>query len=687
MIERGDDPYDLGRWSYFTLRGKNGYKILLVTAYQVCLQTVSSVGPNTSTAQQFRGLSQQFRKADLAYDPKPRHQFIVDLQAWLESKTATGYANEGLHEGTGNYTPLHFTLKHPIPTKGHDGTLSTLIHTCGLLDPLTTQHTEHPPPPTYNRGKERIDYILVSVCLLPSVQRTGIFPYDHIFISDHRPCYIDFNSDLLFQDGTPTIAPTIYRGLQTFDPQLVALYEELVMKQIQYHKLDEKIPQLLHKAETSAWEDTDTESYESLNRLLTKAMLSAECQLSRKVSTTYAWSPQLKRAIAFFRYWKLSLKHANGKTIPDSILLRYQSKANIYIASLPHPLRLPEVVTYLRQARQMLYDSQKQHLTLRANHLQSLAEARLIARDPNILDPKRAKQFEEKRAKEVKCIAWREANKQLHRKVGLILNPDRYNGGLSSIDVPTILEPPYPFGPDPKTLDGPWHTVTNPAAIAHHVSATNARQYNQAHSTPFGQEPLQSYVGYKGDQPGAEALIQGRLPPLHIMSKLLPETRALLRYLAGEHRDNTTFPSKILADQFRSLYYALDERTSLSPSRHHLGHYRTAVKLDCLSTLHSAMMSTPYLTGISPVRWRQIVDVMLEKKRSDCRIHRLRIVALQESDSTNPIVSLLVNPYYINWKMTTIYQIYNLGPVHPRWWHMRSTNTLNALLPTLRMMR
>jgi len=138
------------------------------------------------------------------------------------------------------------------------------MHTCGLCDPLCNQHTESPPPPTYSRGKERIDYILISTGLLPSVIRSGIFPYDQIFLADHHPCYVDLDSTLLFQEGTPSIAPHQYRGLQTGDPRLTEEYEAVVTQQIRHHRIEERIQELQQAGEK---------------------------KIPKKATNTYAWSP------------------------------------------------------------------------------------------------------------------------------------------------------------------------------------------------------------------------------------------------------------------------------------------------------------------------------------------------------------------------------------------------------------
>jgi hypothetical protein len=640
VLEKGEDPFGLGRWSYIVLRGKDTRKILVITAYRVCRQTIQSVGVKTSNAQQFRQLSKTFRDADLSGDPIPRHQFIVDLQGWIEHKIGEGHqiilsidANESFNHTAGSFTPVPYTLEKPIPLKGHDGSIATLVKTCGLCDPLLHHHPDQPPPPTYDRGKDKIDFIFASIELLPSVKRSGIFPYNTIFMSDHRPCYLDIDSALAFSESTPQMAPPQYRGLQLQDPRPVAAYIKDLTKQLDYHKITDKAQNLLNRAIDNNWTESLTDEYEKLDTLITEAMLRAEKNVSKKVSKTYQWSPSLQASISALSYWKLRLSQLHGKAISTHTLNKLYKKT-IINPVLQRQLPLEEVIKQVRQARATLKEHQKKHVELRENHLTELAEAIVYARNPALIDLKRQKEFIKRSQKELRRIKRKEALSRMHRRIKYTLHPDIASGGLNRIDIPksTNLDP-YPKGPDPKVWEGAWHTINDPTDLAKHVCAANQRQYHQAINTPFGMEPLASAIGYRADTRLAEDICKGGTLPASIKENLLPETKAIfdtLAQLAVSHHPQLS--SIINADQLKSCYKAMSEHTSSSPSGRHLGHYKAAILSDPIASIHSIMMSIPLTAGFSPTRWRHIVDVMLPKKVGDYRIHRLRIVALQESD-------------------------------------------------------
>jgi len=219
------------------------------------------------------------------------------------------------------YTPLQYQLNKPIQPQGHDGSLSTLCKTCGLVDPLTIFHPDNLPPPTYSRGKKRIDFILISAYLLQAAEEAGYLPYHTIVTGNHRPCFLDLN-------GTPPPPPT-YRGLISYDPRVFTKYIDILTHQIQYHRIKEKDNNLYNKAELGKWTADDTRTYNQVEKLLTEAMIHTKKEVSRKYSDTYHWSPLLSQAVGAKQYWELKLRKAKGGMIPESRLVKLVTVAGI----------------------------------------------------------------------------------------------------------------------------------------------------------------------------------------------------------------------------------------------------------------------------------------------------------------------------------------------------------------------
>jgi hypothetical protein len=297
MIGKGSDPFGLGRWSYITLRGKDNKKLTIVTGYRVCQATPSSAGIKTAYMQQYRKISAKLRDTDKQSTPNPRHQFVLDLQAWLENLIKEGHhiilsidSNEELNPTEGKITNLTYNQSLVTANPNHDGSLSTLVNTCGLIDILQTHHSEKALA-TYNRGITRLDYILISNNLGPATLRSGILPFSSVFLSDNRPCYIDLDASSVFQELTSLLAPADRRGLQLTDPRIVQKYQDIVKTQLNYHNLVDKKNMLQVKADQSIWSPEDTAEYEKIEKLHSEIRIHAERSISRNYSKNMIGHP------------------------------------------------------------------------------------------------------------------------------------------------------------------------------------------------------------------------------------------------------------------------------------------------------------------------------------------------------------------------------------------------------------
>lgn len=136
--------------------------------------------------------------------------------------------------------PLEYTAEEFIHAPHHNGTLATLVTTCGLVDTLSFLHL----PPylsTYAYGKNRIYYIYVSQDIQQASLRSGVLPLYSIFQGDHNACYLDLDSVMVFGDETHPIMPPTHRGLQLTDPHKVDAYIRQAEFQMDYHKIEEKL--------------------------------------------------------------------------------------------------------------------------------------------------------------------------------------------------------------------------------------------------------------------------------------------------------------------------------------------------------------------------------------------------------------------------------------------------------------
>jgi hypothetical protein len=363
--------------------------ITIISAYRVSQKSSSSLGVKTAYMQQYRALQSQFLSKQDLQTPAPNKQLILDLQAWIQHLQSQGHHiilnmdnNDDLYGSEGKIHPLPYDPDLPTLDKLHNGSLCTLAMTCELIDVLATQYTARPFPPTYIWGKKRIDYMLILASLQESVERSGILPYCSVFAGDHRPCFLDFNANLLFTGSTSPLPLASQCQLQLSDPRKVLQYKTILYEQLEYHNILEKGVALWEAATKSQWTDKHTKQYETLDLLITQSMLCAEQSCSKRYSKHFEWSPKLIQSVECVHFWRLLLKRSKGLSLQYSTI--QNARAN---AGLPQDLDQtdhPTIIQKLREALQHLKYCQKSHVELRETYLHGLAEAIVLEKRPNL---------------------------------------------------------------------------------------------------------------------------------------------------------------------------------------------------------------------------------------------------------------------------------------------------------------
>ena len=177
----------MGRWSTLRIQIK-GTVLSVITVYRVC-KTPVTLESNTAYSQQWREWK---TKTDKKVDPRERT--LQDLKKYVKEEI------EKKRE-----VVVLIDANESIDSRTEE--MNQFIHECGLVDTHLIKDP-YDEVETYARGKEKIDFVLVTPRVQQCITYSHIAPYNETIISDHRAFIVDIDYKLMEALRTNILAET-----------------------------------------------------------------------------------------------------------------------------------------------------------------------------------------------------------------------------------------------------------------------------------------------------------------------------------------------------------------------------------------------------------------------------------------------------------------------------------------------
>ncbi|KAI2502879.1 hypothetical protein MHU86_11548 [Fragilaria crotonensis] len=601
-----------GRWVVQEFKGKGTRQIAVFSVYQPVDKTVK---PGTITV-----AAQQASLLRLAQDSvlNPRTAFRRDLLRALQ---------EYLSAGTLLLVVGDFNESFGADPDG----MSKIAGQLGLLDIIASRHSSKPPA-TYARGTKRLDYALASPLVGEALISAGYEEFNAHIVSDHRGFFLDFDTNLLFGSETQQLVSAEARDLSSSNIRQVTAYIREKHRILFHH----------HNALARSGQLSLPGNRHAFAERLDQDVLAASLAAAAKVKQfdEPAWSVELAEA----RKLVVILKKQRSalRTLYD-----HSSLLASEMAKLSSPVTLPSTVPECNTA------IRKVEVTIREIIAESY-ERRDQERQRKIATLEMSgKKADKESATRLRHMKKAEDIKQLFRKISGVRN-NKVRRGVTRIEIP--LHPAH----DPKTCTE-WRQVEVPTEIVRLLQERNRKHFGQAKGTPFTVPPLLDDLGFRGDRPLSQRILEGTYEhqPGEV-DQVSENVRLLLQHFeqVQEMAEAPSFPT-ISMDEFTSKLRVWSESTTTSPSGMHLGHYKALIARhsyssdlpdeeltqefrdnrdelnrmqDDLRNLHLTLLNYALERGYSYRRWQTIANTILFKDQDNVRLHRTRVIHIYEAD-------------------------------------------------------
>jgi hypothetical protein len=498
----------------------------VVTIYQVCNLSVASADSTTACLQQHTLLDEEGRisvNARGVPSPHPRKALLQDFAAQLRSWRTEGH--EFIISGDLN--------ELPGDQPDEFGSITTEFE---LADVYRYRHGMEEPA-TFNCGHRRLDYILCSIPLLPTVSACGILPFNILSLSDHRTVFVDFDTKLLFGSLPSELA-------SCNDPQFKSRdYESIENYVWAMHTYchNNQIYQMAENAQV----DATAAALNNLDEVVGGAMNAGLQAVKKRYRTPF--SPEMCQTRLVRTFYNLHL--TQFKTTRKKTQSIAEVKRKLESPPSP-PVDKRECHLLLKEAQSKIRKLRKEAAQKRRDFLTRRVEFE-CGGDEEKSDRIRAMIF---RAEDLRAVC---------KKIRNVVKPGQ-SAGLKTVLVPVDH-------PDPKKATV-WKTVSDPKQVVDVIQARNKTPFRQAEGTPFTTGEFAS-IPFDGSGPLADSVLDGTYKSNDL------EVQLLLDEIVRP-ANNDIPPIEDLLSAVTDRLKKWDVTTSVSPfSKRYLTQYISLIRL------------------------------------------------------------------------------------------------------------
>jgi hypothetical protein len=220
------------------------------------------------------------------------------------------------------------------------------------------------PPPTYQRGRNKIDHIWGTAGVLTATTGAGILPFGAGPRSDHPILYADISlADLCDLPSQSLYDPThpASRNLWSTDIKAAEKYVELVRQGFNMENINTRIAILIHRCDrTGQCTPNDERILNKLDADITKIMLKAEqeCKKPRDMHGLHSLPKLVVRLLppsgTFLTFLMVGLPSPLGHGQMQSFKLKVTLKKPTRRSVQSNKMPKPSVIRFLRLVRNIL---------------------------------------------------------------------------------------------------------------------------------------------------------------------------------------------------------------------------------------------------------------------------------------------------------------------------------------------